>query len=122
MVLLKALGISNRFSIDFNRLCASMKGIDFGIDGLGQFTVDVSFHVNKSLCFYEKNPQVVVLERDAHKAFQPLHSYQNGCNLCFAKFPYQASLDILRAVADVYPGPQLLQRLLVLVERSIFDV
>jgi len=34
MVLLKALGISNRFSIDFDRLCASMKGIDFGIDNL----------------------------------------------------------------------------------------
>jgi hypothetical protein len=116
MVLLKALGISNRFSIDFDRLCASMKGIDFGIDSLGQLAVDVSSRVlNKSL-------QVVVLERDAHKAFQPLHPYQNGCNLRLAKFLYQASLDILRAVADVYPGPQLLQHLLVLVERSIFDV
>jgi hypothetical protein len=52
MVLLKALGISNRFSIDFNRLCASMKDIDFGIDGLGQLAVDVSSNVlNKSLCF-----------------------------------------------------------------------
>src|SRR5438045_1767041 len=78
MVLLKALGISNRFSIDFDRLCASMKGIDFGIDSLGQLAVDVSSHVlNKSLYFCEKNPQVVVLERDAHKAFQPLHPYQN---------------------------------------------
>jgi hypothetical protein len=65
---------------------------------------------------------VVILERDAHKAFQPLHPYQNGCNLCLAKFPYQVSLDILRAIADVYLGLQLLQRMLVLVERSIFDV
>jgi hypothetical protein len=65
---------------------------------------------------------VIVLKRDAHKAFQPLHPYQNSCNLCLAKLPYQASLDILQAVADIYPGPQLLQRLLILVERSIFDV
>ena len=106
MMLLKTLGISNRFSIDFNRLCASMKGIDFGIDSLGQLAVDVSSHVlNKSPYFCEKNPQVVVLERDAHKAFQPLHPYQNGCNLCLAKFPYQASLDILRVVTDIYFGP-----------------
>jgi hypothetical protein len=70
MVLLKALGISNRFSINFDRLCASLKGIDISMDSLGQLTIDVSSHVlNKSLCFYEKNPQMVVLERDAHKAF-----------------------------------------------------
>jgi hypothetical protein len=56
MVLLKALGILNRFSIDFNRLCASIKGIDFSINSLGQLTVNISSYIlNKSLYFYEKN-------------------------------------------------------------------
>jgi hypothetical protein len=57
MVLLKALGISNRFSIDFNRLYVSIKDIDFSINSLGQLTVNVSFYIlNKSLCFYKKKP------------------------------------------------------------------
>src|ERR1700755_2882496 len=54
MVLLKALGISNRLSIDFDRLCASMKGIDFGIDSLGQLAVDVSSYVLNHYVFMKR--------------------------------------------------------------------